>query len=271
MIVPMPPASLNFAEAFEIGDRFWALGKVLQDDPKHTKPPHRVLTFRYSIRAMLARILIVDREYRSLNQTGQGTSTEDTMRTQKDRNHWNMVWESYAGVLFFAMDSSIECFTHALNAMGYLLKPADFIDITNDNKLKQVSLANLLDPPKPNANKPAFATCQNLFPKICRHWSFHRGLISQIIEYHDASKHRHSVVIGHTPGFHFLKPDPKQAMDKAAFKVGMTQTVVAPDYNLTVQTLTTDYQAFMIGWLRTAREEVETIFNLPFQKLPIDT
>jgi hypothetical protein len=161
-VIPFPNISLNFQEAYAIGDQLWALGKVLQDDPKYTKPPNWVLTYRYAVRAMLARIMTVDREYRGLNEVGRGTAPAEEMTTQKARNWWNVVWESYARVLFFAMDSSLECFAYALNALGCLLSPSEFLDITADERLRRITPANLFDPPsKGNAGHSAYTVCLN--------------------------------------------------------------------------------------------------------------
>ena len=45
-----PNISLNFQEAYTVGEQLWALGKVLQDDPRYAKPPNWVLTYRCAIR-----------------------------------------------------------------------------------------------------------------------------------------------------------------------------------------------------------------------------
>jgi hypothetical protein len=180
---PFPNVLLNFQEAYEVGDQLWAFGKVLQDEPKYAKPRNWILTYRYAIRAMMARIVTVDRDYRNLNELGCGMAPAEEMTTQKSRNEWNVVWESYAGALFFAMDSSLECFTYALNALGYLLSPSEFIDITTNEKLKWITPANLLDPPtKGKATLSAYGPCRKSFPRICAHWWANRDLVAQIIE-----------------------------------------------------------------------------------------
>jgi hypothetical protein len=215
---PFPNLFLNFQEAYAIGDQLWDLGEFLQNDPKYVKPANWILTYRYAIRAMLARIVTVDREYRNLNEPGRGMAPTHEPATSKAKNEWNVIWESYAGVLFFAMDSSLECCTYALNALGYLLSPDEFIDITTDEKLKRITPANLLDPPtKGNASHSAYGACLKTFPELCAHWSANRDLRTQIIEYHDATKHRHSAVVGQDEWCHYLKLAPKQAMGKIVF------------------------------------------------------
>lgn len=258
---PFPNMFMNFEEAYAIADQLWALGKALQDDPKYTKPRAWVLTFRCAVRAMKARIFTIDRDYRSLNEPGCGFTPIHELATTKGRNEWNVVWESYAGVLFFAMDSSLECFTFALNALGYLVRPADFIDITNDKKLKHITPANLLDPPMENNKKQSiYGACQRLFPQIGAHWSANRDLVTTIIEYHDATKHRHSAVVGQGPECHFLKLAPKQAMDKIVFNaIGL----VAYDEEESLQSITACYRKFMVEWLQIARQELEAVFGQP--------
>ena len=270
---PFPNVSLDFEEAYAVGDQLWAFGKVLHDDLKYTKPINWILTYRYAIRALMARIVTVDRDYQNLNELGRGMAPDEEMVTSKARNDWNVVWESYAGVLFFAMDSSLECFTYALNALGYLLSPADFVDIRNDEKLKRITPANLLDPPtKRNAAGSAHAACLKWFPRVCAHWSGNRELLAQIIEYHDATKHRHSAVVGQALGCHLLKPAPKQAMVKIVFNkstaAGQSKEFVPHNNEESLQSITAGYHAFMVEWLRIARQEFEAVFGQPLTVPP---
>jgi hypothetical protein len=266
-----PNISLNFQEAYTVGEQLWMIGKVLQDDRRYAKPPNWVLTYRYAIRGMLARIITVDRDYQGLNEPGNGTATHEDMTTQKARDWWNAVWESYAGTLFFAMDSSLECFAHAVNALGYLLSPAEFLDITADEKLRWITPANVFDlPTKGNAGHSAYPGCLKWFPRICGHWSANRSLLAQIIEYHDATKHRHSVVVGQAwesyagvSGGHFLKPAPKQAMCGVVFAGSM----VPHNQDHSLQSMATAYGKFMIDWLGLTRQELETIFGKVFEEV----
>ncbi len=260
-----PNISLNFEEAYTVAEHLWALGKVLQDDPRYAKPPNWVLTYRYAVRGMLGRLITVDRDYRNLNELGSGTAPVAEMTTQNARNWWNAVWESYAGTLFFAMDSSLECFAHAVNALGYLLRPAEFLDITADERLRWITPAKLFEPPaNGNAAHSAYAACLKCFPRICGHWTANRPFLAKIIEYHDATKHRHSVVIGqasesyaHVSRGHFLKPAPKQAMCNVVFSGSM----VPHNQEHSLQSMATAYQTFMTDWLLLTRQELETIFG----------
>jgi hypothetical protein len=269
VVKPFPNVSLNFQEAYDVGDRLWALGRRLHDEPKYSKPPNWILTYRYAIRAMLARILTVDRDYRNLNTPSCGIAPLEEMPPRAS-NEWNVIWESYAGVLFFAMDSSLECFTHALNALGYLFSPSAFIDITIDEKLKRITPANLLDPPtKGMATFSAYGPCLKTFPQICAHWSANRELVAQIIEYHDATKHRHSVVVGQGLDYHLLKPEPKRTMSAIVFNEARPVEHARVPYaeEDTLQSITARYRTFIIEWLRIARQELEAVFGQPFSAL----
>ena len=42
------------------------------------------------------------------------------------------------------MDSAIECMVFALNALGYNANSTQFLDVTNEKKLKQISPYNIL-------------------------------------------------------------------------------------------------------------------------------
>jgi hypothetical protein len=188
------------------------------------------------------------------------------MICQRMRNKWNVVWESYAGVLLFATDSSLECFTYALNALGYLLSPAEFIDITTDAALKHITPANILDPPtKATSKHSVHDACRKRFPKICKHWSANRALLAQIIQYHDATKHRHSVAVGQYRGypFHVVKLEPKQPMRDVAFDAWTGH--VAYNAQQSLQAITVAYHKYMSDWLRIARLELECVFG---QQLP---
>ncbi len=212
---------------------------------------------------MMARIVSLDRDYARLNTVGGGTAPLADASDPRLRNKWNVVWESYVGVLFFAMDSSLECFTNALNALGYLLDPGGFIDITDHAKLKRITPTNLLDQPTAHSSKfSAYPACSGRFPKICDHWSVNRNLLAVIIEYHDATKHRHSVSVGQTPGYpyHVIKMDPKQPMKDVIFDPWTGH--VAYDTEQSLQSITARYHNFIIEWLRIARQELESVFGL---------
>jgi hypothetical protein len=76
-----------------------------------------------------------------------------------------------------------------------------------------------------------------------RCWTYNRVRLAQIMEYHDATRHRHSAVVGQGLGCHLLKPAPKKAMGSIVFnesaEVGQTKGVVPHDEEDTLQSITT--------------------------------
>jgi hypothetical protein len=88
------------------------------------------------------------------------------------------------------------------------------------------------------------------------------------MEYHDATKHRHSAVLGQGPVGHLVKAAPKQAMGNVVFREAMvadeTKKFVPHNQDHSLQSMTTAYRTFMTDWLRFTRQELETIFG----KLP---
>ncbi len=104
--------------------------------------------------------------------------------------------EYHVGSLLFNMDSTLECFTFALNALGCGLLGEGFIDITNDKKLKGINPRNIIgskqsNPPK----KPEPGYCQ-LFKDLQEYWIEEEDLITSIMEQHDVSKHRTQIIKG---------------------------------------------------------------------------
>ncbi|QVL32992.1 hypothetical protein KIH39_03490 [Telmatocola sphagniphila] len=260
--------ALDFQETYQIGDQLFAFGRVLHFDKKYKKVDNWILTYRYAIRGMLARILSVDRNFENLSEFGVGTTPPLNIQTSLSSNDWNIVWESYAATLFFGMDSSLECFAHALNALGFLRRPSEFIDITDPAKLKRINPLNLFDPPSRNNEKFSIHRfCSRMFPKICSHWSKNNLLLSTIIEYHDATKHRHSVVLGQyrePPFEHLICVDPKRAMNQIKFD--HPRSFVPHNQDDTLQSIARKYQVFINEWVLVIREELEDVFEMPLPK-----
>jgi hypothetical protein len=266
-----PNRSLNFDQAYLIGHRLFDYGLTLDSDERLTKPENWVLTYNYSIRAMLGRIMGIDREYSGLWRSQNEESSPQNVDLGHYCNVLNVVWESFAGNLFFGMDSSIECFTHAVNALGYLHSPAMFIDITCPKALRRITPANLFDAGNQAEKHSVYKGCVTMFPRLCDHWSRHLPLVKRIFEYHDATKHRHSVVVGRTKwGACLLKPLPKEPMGEIVFQEPTEEEpdgIVPYDPQNSLQSITTEYQMFMVEWLRIAGQEVEQVFGLPLPEL----
>ena len=263
---PFPNRSLAFQDTYHLGDQFWEYGKVLHDDSKLNKPLNWLLTYRYAIRAMLARFLTIDKEYQELNTIGFGLCPIDEKLSSKEHNEWNIIWESHAGVLFFAMDSSMECFAYAINALGVLLDPSHFFDITNEKALRKISPSQMFsDTQASSAQHLIFVARRQSFPLIFDHWNSNRILVQKIMDYHDATKHRHSAVVGQATDRHFLMLKPKQPMGRIVFRPGYFNgqpgELVPHDEDDCLQSLTFEYYLFMTEWLQIAAQSIASAFG----------
>lgn len=95
--------------------------------------------------------------------------------------------------VFFNMDSAIECFTFALNALGFAAFREGFNDITDSNKLRKIAPQNIL------GNLPymkALPGYLKIFPNVQNYWQENRQILDRIFELHDVSKHRTTIYRG---------------------------------------------------------------------------
>src|SRR4051794_28608773 len=106
------PFELTFENAIGTYNALWDLSGKIASDPKIGNPHNWILTFRHGLRGMLARLLAVDREYVKLHQF-QSEAEKDV----GNPNEWILICESHAAVIFFGMDSTIECYVFAMNAI----------------------------------------------------------------------------------------------------------------------------------------------------------
>ena len=97
--------------------------------------------------------------------------------------------ECHLAGLLFCTDSAIECFTFALNALGYAARRSGFRDITDARALRNISPRDLIGgPPQPGYSE--------VFPDVQEHWKRNAELIATIQELHDVSKHRQTIYTG---------------------------------------------------------------------------
>jgi hypothetical protein len=112
----------------------------------------------------------------------------------REIHSWKPVKTNYQAVeyhlssILFNMDSAIECMVFVLNALGYVTNANQFLDITNEIKLKQISPYNIL--------KNQCSGYDNYFPTLKKFWQKNEDLIEIIFENHDVSKHRESIFKG---------------------------------------------------------------------------
>lgn len=102
---------------------------------------------------------------------------------------WNP--DNEVAVCLFFMDSTLECWTFALNALGFGVLPSQFHDIGNSASLKRISPECIIG--KLNRRSQGFDT---VFPSVSELWRQNEESIRIIIENHDVSKHRHWNLFG---------------------------------------------------------------------------
>lgn len=171
---------------------------------------------------------------------------------------WAIDTDRLIGEVFFGMDSAIECYVFAINAVGYLKTPADFCDITTPQGLKEVRPDNIVSGnPKDKKNpRPGYAAA---FPRIVAHWTKHLQLIAEIMEYHDVSKHRSCIVFGATAGHHSLPDQPK--LPGSLFRTA----------NRTVEEIAKEFHTFCESLMIETVEELSTLFGVPVDRKDYNT
>jgi hypothetical protein len=98
------------------------------------------------------------------------------------RNH-----EHELALCLFNMDSALECWVFALNAIGYGVRPTAFLDMTSDSQLKRISPDNIFGKPTNRV-----AGYDVVFPTVAAVWRARESMIRIIIDNHDVSKHRYA-------------------------------------------------------------------------------
>lgn len=143
--------------------------------------------FRGGLNGLYARVLGVKIHYREIHSwTLDKAFINITGKMQMTEYHLSSI--------FFNMDSAIECMVFALNALGYAADLTQFLDVTNEKKLRQVSPYNILGKPPTHSNPvKGFDT---YFPSLKSYWHENQDLIYIISEQHDVSKHRSAIFSG---------------------------------------------------------------------------
>jgi hypothetical protein len=97
--------------------------------------------------------------------------------------------EYHLASIFFCMDSALECFTFALNALGYAAYPRAFRDLTDGSALRLVTPDDVRGISK--RNQPSGYA--NVFPRLQQYWNAQAPLFNEITDLHDVSKHRGNI------------------------------------------------------------------------------
>ena len=101
--------------------------------------------------------------------------------------------EYHLAGLFFCTDSAVECFTFALNALGFSTRRSGFRDITDARALRKISPRDLIGDQHEITPHSGYS---ELFPMVQEHWRSNADLIRTIQELHDVSKHRQTIYTG---------------------------------------------------------------------------
>jgi len=149
------------------------------------------LCFRGAVSGMLSRRAGADRHYRILT---------DWVATSPFRDH-----EHELAVCLFCMDSAIECWAFALNAIGFGVGQASFLDVAVHQDLRRVSPENII-----GNTARRIVGYDLLFPNLAQLWRNHEAEIRMIMDNHDVAKHRHAIFWGGT-----VRNDPPQEILQA--------------------------------------------------------
>jgi len=235
---------------FDIGwyDALWDLGGKVVSDPASGTAENWVLVFRDGLRGMLARIAEADDHY---------TESLRLMRNPPSNpNEWAVLADRHVAGVLFGMDSSVECFVFALNALGSAKSPSDFRDLADAKDLRRVSPQDILGPTSPadrDHPKPGYA---KYFPRVQRFWIANESLLATIFQYHNVSKHRAAVVTGGDATTIYLRADPKNAGHGGSSS------------SHTLQSISEAYQKFINELLPITLQDGASVFGLTISTRP---
>lgn len=140
--------------------------------------------FRGGLNGFYARIYGVKTHYESVHAWLQ------KLRTPSET-------EFHLASIFFNMDSAVECFTFALNALGYAASPSSFQDVTSVKGLALIRPSDILGfNPATRETGSALDGYALIFPRLQAYWQSNAELLSIITNLHDVSKHRQTIYTG---------------------------------------------------------------------------
>lgn len=240
------PFELTFKNVSGVYNALWDFGGKLVMNQTIGDHDNWLLTYRHGLRGMLARILAVDRHFVLLHQHQQ--RAEIINPAQLNPNEWVLECEYHTGIILFGMDSSLECFVFAINALGFAKSPKEFCSIKDSKSLRGVSPKNIFGGNRNDKFNPRPGYLQ-YFPRVVALWKKNENLLSTIFEYHDVSKHRSAVAQGGRLGEVRVRDNPKQP--------GSCMSSMS----YTLQSLTHEYQKFIDELLPIALEEGTATFG----------
>lgn len=155
--------------------------------------------------------------------------------------------------LFFHMDSALECFAFALNALGCQIWPEDFWKLT---ELASVTPKKIIKAERGYAK---------YFGSVVKFWQDESEMLTAVMDYHDVSKHRTTIFQGGQmrldapPGFYRpgMPPAEKLLLDPTPKASPSQKRPEEAASWRSLETLVLDYRVFVNETLRLARDDAE--------------
>lgn len=179
--------------------------------------------------------------------------------------------------VFFNMDSALECFVFALNALGWGAG-GEFRDVADGKALKKIGLRDVRESPLPGYRA--------VFPSVLAVFEEHRDTITTVTELHDVSKHRQTILTGgrlrSDPPDRFFErigidpTDPQAVLvtpyteirfQAEAKTPAVLRTPQAYDPSLSLEILTPAYVELIESSFRAAVADAKTNITLRFDEL----
>ena len=106
--------------------------------------------------------------------------------------------EYHLATALFHMDSTVECMTFALNALGNAVAPDQFRNVTKANDLKKITPVDIIgtDALAGRSGRAPLSGYAMYFPELQAYMLANRVTIQQVMNQHDISKHRQRIFIG---------------------------------------------------------------------------
>lgn len=104
--------------------------------------------------------------------------------------------EYHLAAILFQMDSALECLVFALNALGWVVMPSGFHDLTATTSQKRITPRDILGDVIKTPPLLPLAGYKQVFPTVQEVWKGEASLIAQLRDLHDVSKHRRTIFVG---------------------------------------------------------------------------
>jgi hypothetical protein len=189
--------------------------------------------------------------------------------------------EHHCSSMLFCMDSAVECMVYGLNALGQAVAPTGFRSISDSKALRLISPKDVTG----LGTTAPLAGWAQVFPNFQKHFSASSAFLAQLVDNHDVSKHRRHSFSGGTvrndppAGFYErlgLGPrDPRRTLIAPMATVLIPKEPKLPTDSqpsdlaawTTLESLLTDFEAFIQEGLRLANDDAHRTINLPVKQL----